>query len=56
MTGRWLPRFRFGTAVLCEFDGESEGWEIGFCWLGLTVELTIARRVRTVDGTDEAGV
>lgn len=51
----WLPRFRCAETMLCHFDGESEGWEISCVWLGFTVELTIARRVRTLDLTDEAG-
>lgn len=52
---RWLPRFHWCETALCHDDGESEGWEIGVAWLGVTFELTIARRVRMVDLTDEAG-
>lgn len=53
--GRWLPRLHVGETMLCHSDGESEGWEISVVWLGLTVELTLARRVRTVDQRNEAG-
>ena len=40
---------------MCGFEGEDEGWLFGLVWLGLTVELTIARRVRSLDDTDQAG-
>ena len=53
---RFLPRAYFQATAILESDGESEGWLIGFTWVGITIELAIARRVRScVDWSDEAG-
>ncbi|WP_425230237.1 hypothetical protein [Sphingomonas sp.] len=52
----WLPRFYATATCLAYFDGEEEGWLLGLRWLGVTIELTIARRTRTLcDQSDEVG-
>ncbi|MES2753129.1 MAG: hypothetical protein V4659_00525 [Pseudomonadota bacterium] len=45
---RWLPHFFTYATCLCDFDGESEGRAFAIEWLGFTVELTLARRTRTL--------
>lgn len=46
---RFLPIFSVRETTICFDDGEAEGWEIGIEWLGLIVELTIARKTWHLD-------
>lgn len=44
----WLPSIAFQRDCICLDDGEAEGWLLSVEWRGLFVEVSIARRVRTL--------